>query len=45
MMDIIAAIELDGLGVQLCRFNPGYYFRFIVDHESHKKFTGGTYGS
>lgn len=44
-MDVLAALELDGFGVQLCRFNPGCYSKFIVDHESHKKFTGGTYGS
>lgn len=44
-MDVLAALALDGLGVQLYRYNPHYYFRFIVDHESHKKFTGGTYGS
>ena len=44
-MDILAVLESDGLGVQLYRFNPIYYFRFIVDHESHIKFTGGAYGS
>jgi len=41
-MDVLAVL---GYGIQLSRFNPGDYFRFIVDHESHKKFTGGTYGS
>ena len=44
-MDVLAALELDGLGVQLYRFKPRYYFGFIVDNEAYKKFTGGTYGS
>ncbi len=44
-MDVLTALELDRLGVQLYRLNPRYYFRFIVDHELHKKFTGGTHGS
>ncbi|MFC2053017.1 hypothetical protein ACFLV7_01785 [Chloroflexota bacterium] len=44
-MDVLAALELDGLGVQLSSFKPRYYFGIIVDHEAHKKFTGGTYGS